>query len=427
MLSSSKKLRKYLTFALLVFLSCSSKKQEGIVFWHAMGGPLGDALKTIVNWYSQTNPPITLVNLGNYNTLSQKIMGAVASNTPPTASQLYESWASELLSAKKIIPIQNYLNLIDSTKLKNVFEVLITGNKWQDTLVTFPFNKSVPVFYYNIDLFEKYGIKEFPKTWDEFREVAKKLTIDENGDGQPEIYGTAFTIDVWIFATILYQKGGRLLEGDSVMFDSPEGIEALTFLQNLIFKDKCAYLGTGYSHQDDFANGRVAMIWGTIVSYAFIKDKINFRLGVAPVPIDKYRTVIISGTNVGIFVNVPESHKKNFINFLNFFLEDSVQAYWSSKTGYLPLTKSAFEHPTLKNFVESVTGLKEAMLQVEYGDYEPRDPVWFTGRRILSEEGIEPALRGHAKPEESLKRAADLIRQEIARRKSYQIYRHSRK
>ncbi len=389
-----------------------------------MGGPLGDALKTVTDWYNKTNDkPISLVNLGNYSTLSQKIMGSVAANTPPTAAQMYESWASELLQAEKIDPVQNYLDLIDQLKLQKVFNILIEGNKWNGTLVTFPFNKSVPVFYYNIDLFEKYGIKKFPETWEEFREVAKRLTIDENGDGKPEIYGTAYTVDVWTFATILYQKGGKLISGDSVLFDGPEGIEALTFLRDLIYKDRCAYLATGYSHQDDFANGRVAMVWGTIVSYAFMKDRVKFRLGIAPVPHDKYKKVIIAGTNIGIFKDIPKTDKENFIKFINYFLEDSVQAYWSSHTGYVPLTKTAFDQPMLKNFVESVPGLKDGMLQIEYGDYEPRDPVWFTGRRILSEEGIEPALRGYAEPEQSLKRAADLIRQEIVRRNAYENYR----
>ncbi|MEO0278735.1 MAG: extracellular solute-binding protein, partial [candidate division WOR-3 bacterium] len=119
-----------------------------------MGGPLGDALKKIVIDYNSKNTiPIILVNLGNYNTLSQKIMGAVASNTPPTAAQMYESWASELLSANKIEPIEDFIDEIDSVKLKRVFPILLDGNKWNDTLVTFPFNKSVPVIYYNIDLF----------------------------------------------------------------------------------------------------------------------------------------------------------------------------------------------------------------------------------------------------------------------------------
>ncbi|MEO0251095.1 MAG: ABC transporter substrate-binding protein [candidate division WOR-3 bacterium] len=420
------KFSKNLPLALisLLLFSCSNRKGDVNSFWHAMGGPLGDALKKIVIDYNSKNTiPIILVNLGNYNTLSQKIMGAVASNTPPTAAQMYESWASELLSANKIEPIEDFIDEIDSVKLKRVFPILLDGNKWNDTLVTFPFNKSVPVIYYNIDLFEKHGIARFPETWDEFREVAKKLTIDENGDGKPEIYGTAFTIDVWIFATILYQKGGKLLDGDSVCFYSREGIEALIFLRDLIFKDKCAYLGTGYSHQDDFANGRVGMIWGTIVSYAFMKDKIKFRLGVAPVPRDKFKKIIISGTNVGVFKDVPVEHKKSFARFINYFLEDSVQAFWSASTGYIPLTKTAFDHPYLQDLVSKVPGLKDAMLQVEYGDYEPRDPVWFTGRRILSEEGIEPALRGYAEPEQSLKRAKDLIQAEIQRRKAYRKYR----
>ena len=40
------------------------------------------------------------------------------------------------------------------------------------------------------DLLEKYGL-EVPKNWDDFLDVAKKLTLDVDGDGKIDIYGTA--------------------------------------------------------------------------------------------------------------------------------------------------------------------------------------------------------------------------------------------
>ncbi|MHC1782203.1 MAG: ABC transporter substrate-binding protein [Anaerolineaceae bacterium] len=42
--------------------------------------------------------------------------------------------------------------------------------------------------WYRKDLFEEKGL-EIPTDWDEFEAVAQALTIDENNDGNPEIYG----------------------------------------------------------------------------------------------------------------------------------------------------------------------------------------------------------------------------------------------
>lgn len=43
------------------------------------------------------------------------------------------------------------------------------------TLKTIPYQPNVFAFFYNVDLFEKAGITETPKTWDEFLAVCKKL------------------------------------------------------------------------------------------------------------------------------------------------------------------------------------------------------------------------------------------------------------
>ncbi len=420
-----KKARSSILLVILLFAGCISKNTNRTVFWHAMGGPLGEALLNIVDGYNAEVPDslkIVQVNLGNYSTLSQKIMGAVASSRPPTFSQVYESWTSELMDAGKIVPVEEYKDMIPDSLLEDIFPPLIKDNTWDGKLVTFPFNKSVPVYYYNKDLFREYGIDSFPRTWQEFREVAKKLTIDKDGDGKPDIYGTAFVIDVWMFATLLYQKGGRLIVNDSAVFDSKAGVEALQFLYDLVYKDSCAYITTGYKHQDDFAAGKVAMVWGTIVSYSFMKDKIDFDLGVAKIPMDavtKDSTVIVSGTNVTLYRDVPDWQRRNAIEFIKYFLRPENQAYWSVHTGYLPLTKSAFEQPEMKKFFKEVPGMEEAMKQVAYCDFEPNNPAWFTGRRYLSTEGLEYALRGVLPVDKALKRAAKIINLELKRKRKH--------
>ncbi len=386
-----------------------------------MGGPLGDVLNSIIDDFNREFPdslPIVSVKMGNYATLSQKLMGAVAAGKPPVLAQVYESWTSELLSAGKIVPLEQYISGdsgIPQEILDDIFPIFIEDNKWNGQFITFPFNKSVPVFYYNMDLFEKYGIDHFPRTWEEFREVAKKLTIDEDGDGKIDIYGTAFPVNVWMYETILFQKGGALIKNGKAAFNTKEGIEALQYLLDLVYKDSCAYISTGYRHQDDFAVGKVAMVWGTIVSYSFIKDKITFRLGVSRIPMDKDSVVVISGTNVALFADVPEAKRKRAFQFIKYFLRPDVQAKWAIGTGYLPLRRSVLERPEMVEFLKKVPGMKEAILSVEHATYEPRTPAWFAGRRYMETEGLEPVFLGYLTPEEALNRAARLINVELQR------------
>jgi len=409
-------IRRILPVLLPVLFACRGSPSSEVTLWHAMGGPLGVTLRSIAQeFHEATGSSIRLVFMGNYATLSQKLMAAAVARNLPVAAQVYESWTSELREAGKLVPVGR--DFLPDSLLADVFPPFLEANTWEDTLWTFPFNKSVPVLYYNRALFDSLGFSP-PRTWAEFVDLARQLTLDADGDGKPERWGTAFPVDVWLFVCILYQMGGKIFDGDRVAVADPPGVQALTLLKGLL-DDKVAYLASGYSHQDDFAVGRVAMVFGTIVSYQFLHDKLAFPLGVAPIPqVDpEHPITVMAGTNLALFTGYPDSAYQTVRDFLRFFLQPDVQVRWVLGTGYLPLRRSVLEHPGLQDLFREVPGMREAMLQVEYAVTEPRDPVWFTARRYLSTEGLEPALRGVLSPEASLKRAARMIQVELDRRK----------
>ena len=404
---------------LLLLPGCGARPAgREIPLWHALGGPLGETLRGIIAQFNQEeHPPIPIrdVLMGNYATLSQKLMAAVSAGQPPHLAQVYESWVGELREAGKLDPIGE--DFLPDSVLQDIFPVFLEANRWGDTLVTFPFNKSVPVLYYNRDLFDSLGLSP-PATWEDFRAVARTLTVDENGDGIPERYGTAFPVDVWLFTILLYQNGGHIYEGDRVAVADSPGVKALQFLVDLIHKDHVAYLASGYRHQDDFALGKVGMVFGTIVSYQFLKDKLTFHLGVAPLPVSGRRVIVMAGTNLAMFQGGAPEERAIVHRFLRFFLRRDVQAQWVRGTGYLPLRRSVLDAPELASFFQEVPGMKEAILQVDYAVTEPRRAVWFTGRRYLSTEGLEPALRGVLSPAQALKRAARILQNDLDRRRA---------
>jgi multiple sugar transport system substrate-binding protein len=413
--------------ALLVVSSVLTgcKKKRGgmdVPFWHAMGGEVGTALEEMVADFNATHPglPVVPVGMGSYGSLSQKLMAAVAAGDPPVLAQVYESWSAQFMESGAIVPFDTYIHGaggLGDEELGDIFPVLVEGNTWDGKVVTFPFNKSVPAFFYNRDMFREVGLDpdRFPETWDEFVDAAKRLTRDTNRDGVPEQWGFAMPVNVWIFGCILLGNGGRLLTPEgAAAFDEPPGVDALERLRRLLKEDGVAYLTTGYQHQDDFLAGKVGMIQSSIASYAFMKSKLTFDLGVAPFPRTRERAVLVYGTNVTLFEESTPDQRAKAWEFVRWFTAPESQARWSRATTYVPVRRTALDLPEMKEWFEEIPGLRATMLQMEDGRLEPRIREWFTGRRLLEDEALEPVLRGAVGPAEGLRQAAEEFDAELA-------------
>ena len=398
-------------------LNCKGalERKTVVTFWHAMGGPLGKTLDTLITEFNRSHSEIKIdaVSMGNYQALSQKLMAAVTAKKPPTISQVYESWTDQLLRSGTLTAFDDLLTDVEKEKFrKDLYPVFIEDNTWEDKLVTLPFNKSVPAFFYNKTLLEKKGIDHFPTNWDEFIEIGKKITEDIDGDGSTDIWATAFPLSTWMFETLLHQNGGRILSEDNVkpLFHKDEGVESLYLLLNILNLYRIGYITTGYQHQDDFLAGKVAIISGSIVSHSFIMAlNPDFELGIAPVPSGRNDAVVISGTNIALFENSSEEQKRAAKEFIEWFLSAEIQAKWSYGTGYVPVNSKSLEHALMKKKIEELPGLMDVLSQIEFAYTEPRIAGWLGGRKILGREGIEPALRGVKSPEEALNYCAEKV------------------
>ncbi len=408
---------KRILILVLILLLCKQPSKKDVTFWHAMGGPLGKTLEQMIeNFEKESGIEIKSVSMSNYTSLAQKLMGATLVKNPPSLAQMYESWAVQFYKKGILKPIDDFINSEEGfgkEELQDFYPVFLEISKYKGKFLTFPFNKSLPVIFYNKKIFAENGIKSPPKTWDEFLEIAKKLTKDEDNDGVPEVWGTAFNIDPWWFNILVLQNGGKLIDPQNkkVLFACKEGVEALEFLNTLVNKEKCAYIASGYQHQDDFLSGKVAMIIGTIVSWSFMREKMSFPVGIAPLPYGKKKVTIIAGTNVGIFEGVPAEEQKKAWRFIKWFISPAQQAYWSSHTFYLPVRRSAKNYEPLKSLLEEMPELKEIYAQLEYATSEPSEEIWFKGRRYLRD-AIEKTLRGNISAEQALLEAKQKIEEE---------------
>ncbi len=394
---------------LLFFLfGCHRTDKTVVSFWHVMGGPVGRKLEELIAEFNEAHPEgkVESVRMGSYDILAQKLMAAVWSRTPPVIAQMYESWTDQFFRAGLLQPLEDYARRDSTFHLEDFYPVFIEDNTYDSVLVTLPFNKSVPVFYYNRLLFQQAGIDQFPRDWNEFRQAC--LALKNKG-----ILATSWPVDVWYFGSMVYQDSGSLYDDKEQCprFDEIAGRRALEYFVALI-RDSLLYYNPGFQRQDEFLSGRVAMIPASVVSWAYLKGRPDFEMKVAPFPQGRRPAVIIAGTNIGMFRRATAQQKELAWQFIRWFLEPVQQIRWTEATYYLPTRRRTAQHPDFKKFLAANSGYEAALAQVNHAYPEPKAGAWFTGRFYLTD-ALEEAARLERPADEALQNAARRMRTEL--------------
>ncbi|MCL3778288.1 MULTISPECIES: extracellular solute-binding protein [unclassified Actinomyces] len=186
------------------------------------------------------------------------------------------------------------------------------------------------LIYYNKAMWQAAGLTEadVPVTWDEFREVAKKLTI-RDGDSFQQ---AGFNFNTSAYVLLLgkhYQSGYNLFdkEGTKVQLDTETVKTDLAFLTDLYDVDHVGSPDFGSNSDEAFGQGLSAMTYSWGHYYGSLKDEypsIDFGTfqtpvnteGSAPYAYDRYN----GESTFGINKNAPEGARQVAQDFLKFFL-----------------------------------------------------------------------------------------------------------
>lgn len=224
--------------------------------------------------------------------------------------------------------------------------------------------------YYNKDMWEAAGLTEadIPKTWDEMREVAKKLTIKE-GDTIIQA-GLNFNDDFHqnYLLGLNYQLGENLFEEDGVTpkVNSDAMKQVMQMLVDMYEVDGIGSKDFGEKGADSFGQGQSAMViqWGHY--YNTLKttwSDINF--GVFEIPTfdgNPYAYNRYNGESTfGVNKNAPEDQQAVAQDFIKYFLaNDDAQVAFNLAMSTFPAKKSLadnekiLENPSLKVLAEHI-------------------------------------------------------------------------
>ncbi|MGL5132138.1 MAG: ABC transporter substrate-binding protein, partial [Planktothrix sp.] len=240
-------------------------KNNGVIhltLWQSINPPVNrDVFERLVEKFNQKYSNIQVESI--YAEGLPKVLTAVVGNASPDILSFYPQLTGQFVELSAIVPLEEWFEQLPwkSEIIPNTLEELkLDGHLW-----SIPLSTSNLAIFYRPTLFEAAGIKETPKTWEELRQVAKKLTIDKNGDKLPEQHGILLPLGkgewtVFSWFPFLLSAAGEIVTNGYPNLTNAGAISALKFWEDLI-KDGSAILSSperGYE-EDNFLAGRVAM------------------------------------------------------------------------------------------------------------------------------------------------------------------------
>ncbi|MFM2486866.1 ABC transporter substrate-binding protein [Celerinatantimonas yamalensis] len=350
-----------------------------MMFPAPVDGKLTVEMNKLIKNFNQEHPNIKVrpIFTGSYDTTKQKAEAAAKAGNPPALVIMSANYTADLAINDEILPMDalfKYGKEHDATAfLKANFWKAVQKNAMFDgKAYAIPFHNSTPVLYYNKDLFNKAGIAHAPNTWAELREDARKLTNLSQGQWGIMLPSTNNDYGGWVLSSFVHANGGFFNNPDypgEVYYNSVTTIGALDLYKDLIFKDKTMPKGVLDSKQIDaqFLSGKLGMTVMSTGSLSFIRSHAkSFHLGVAMLPKNVRRGVIIGGASLVSFKGISTDQKKAAYTLLQYLVSPKINGQWSRFTGYFAPRKQAYDLPEMKAFLNKYPSALVAFKQLKY-------------------------------------------------------------
>jgi len=365
--------------AVCAFGAGSARAATEIQWWHSNTGAIADALNNIANKFnaSQSAYKVVTTYKGSYPESMTAAIAAFRSGKAPHILQVFEVGTATMMAGKKAIKPVYEVMAQAGEKLDPKAYLPAVASYYSDTqgrLVSMPFNSSTPVFFYNKDAFKKAGLdpNKPPKTWDEVQEAALKL----KDAGVACAFTTAWqswvqleTMSAWHNQEFATKNNGFGGLDTKLVFNNEVLVRHIAKLSSWVKSGLFTYAGRLNEPDAKFTGGDCAMYTGSSSVYGLAKGSAKFEFGVSQLPYYEDvrgapQNTIIGGASLWVMAGKKPVEYKGVAKFFTFLSSPEIQAEWHQKTGYVPITKAAYELTKKQGFYEANPGTDVAVQQL---------------------------------------------------------------
>ena len=359
-----------------------------VQLWHAMDGALGTQLEQVVQRFNaaQKDYRVTAVYKGSYDETLAAGLAARLAGKAPHVLQVYDVGTANMAAAKGAIrPVHQVMREAGEKFDSNAFVPAVASfySDSKGNLLALPFNTSTPVLYVNRDAFDASGVdaRKPIKTWydlqDALLEVREKSQVP---------CGLTTTWPSWVmlentlawhneeFAT---RNNGYDGLDAQLVFNTRLAIRHLSLMTAWSKSKIFTYSGRRDEGERRFARGECASLTASSASYANVAQNAKFRFAVLPLPhyddINKapYNT-LMGGAGLWVLSGKSAAEYKGVARFFAFLSQPEIQAQWHQATGYLPITRAAYELTKSAGFYQKHPGADVGIQQMTNGSGPPQ-------------------------------------------------------
>lgn len=350
-----------------------------IQWWHAMTGANNEVVETLSKEFneSQSDYKIVPVFKGTYPETLNAGIAAFRANQSPHIIQVFDVGTGVMMAAEGAVkPVAEVLSMGGGAFNKDEYlpGIVAYYSKPDGTMLSFPYNSSSPILYYNKDIFEKAGLdtENPPKTWPEVFEAAKK--IKESGAASCGLTSTWLT---WIglenFAAwnnLQYGTQENGLAGTDVELKINEGLFVTHFqnLADLAKDDTFRYGGRTSEAKQLFLSGECAILTESSGGLGdVLKSGLNYGLGQLPYYPEAEgapQNTIPGGASLWVFGGHEDAEYEGVAAFFNFLSQTEIQERLHQVSGYLPVTLAAYEATKASGFYDENPGREIPITQM---------------------------------------------------------------
>jgi sn-glycerol 3-phosphate transport system substrate-binding protein len=418
-------------FLLMAAPACAA---TNIQWWHAMTGELGRRLEAVVADFnsSQSDYRIIPIYKGSYTETITAAIFAVRTQSHPAIVQVNEIATATMMAAQgAVYPVFELMRDEGEVFNQAAYLPAVTGY-YADVagnMLSFPFNSSTPILYYNKDQFRKAGldVNTPPKTWPEVEAMARKLRTSGVACGFTTHWPSWVNIEnfsAYHNLPLATEANGMSGLDADLLINNPALIRHLGKLAEWSPTRIFDYGGRATKAEPKFQTGECGIFLGSSATRADILANSKFSVGYGMLPYwpdvaGAPQNSIIGGATLWVLRNRPPQEYKGVARFFHYLSQPAVQAQWHQTTGYLPITKAAYDLTRAQGFYDRNPGTAISIEQITLKPPTENSKGLRLGSFVLIrdviEDEMEQAFAGKKTASEALNSAVkngnDLLRQ----------------
>jgi sn-glycerol 3-phosphate transport system substrate-binding protein len=354
--------------------------QIELQWWHAMTGANNDVIVKLATEFNESQKEYKVVPSykGSYPDTMNAGIAAFRAGNAPHIMQVFEVGTATMMAATGAVkPVHVLMKEAGENFDPKAYLSAISGyySTSKGEMLSFPFNSSSTVMWYNKDALKKAGLNPDapPKTWPEVFDAAKKLKAAGFATcGFSNAWVTWVNVEqmsAWHNVPIATKANG--LDGfDTVLnFNGPLHVKHLENLVELQKDKTYDYSGRTNTGEGRFTSGECPIFLTSSAFFGNVKANAKFDFGAAPMPYypdqaGAPQNSIIGGASLWVMGGKKPEEYKGVAKFFTFLSDTDRQVGVHKASGYLPITKAAYAKTKESGYYKDAPYLETPLLEL---------------------------------------------------------------